>query len=251
MVQLLQTLSSISTHIYKVVILNNNSIDETNTITSNAFGYTIDLISSKVNVGLRNNLIKSYSKILDFDNLDYHYVWILSDDDYIDVFLLEKIVKNLSKSISPLYFINHSVRSRGKILKKSVLSKLPSEYLNLRKILRIDGPQFMLLGSMIYKREIIDHNSINLQRIIKNSEITLPFRFAMYFAEYKLNIINYPESFINDQTDISWEDESFLVYRKYLLNDLFKLLLVKRDFTYLVDIFIYIFNKVKNRFLNV
>jgi hypothetical protein len=178
-------------------------------------------------------------------------VWILSDDDYIDVLLLEKVVKNLSQGISPLYFINHSVRSRGEILKNSVLSKLPSEYLNLRKILRVDGPQFMLLGSMIYEREIIDNNSINLQRIIKNSEITLPFRFAMYFAGYKINIINYPESFINDQTEISWKDESYLVYRKYLLNDLFKLLLVKKDFTYIVDIFIYVFNKVKSRFSNV
>jgi hypothetical protein len=248
---LLQTLDSIRTHIYKIVILDNNSTDGTNTIKSNTFGYSIDLISSKLNVGLRNNLIKSYTKILDYDNLEYDYVWILSDDDYLDEFLLDKIVENLIKKKASLYFVNHSVKSSGEILKKSALSELPSKYFNLREIFRIDGPQFMLLGSMIYKREILGNNSINLQRIINNSEITLPFRFAMYFAGYNINIINYPESFINDQTEISWKDESYLVYRKYLLNDLFKLFLVKRDFKYLVDIFKYIFNKVKSRFSNV
>lgn len=248
---MLQTLGSIRTYIYRIIILDNNSTDETNTIKSNTFGYSIDLISSRVNVGLRNNLIKSYTKTLDFDNLEYEYVWILSDDDYVNVFLLDKIVDNLLKKDSSLYFVNHSVQSCGKILKKSALSKHPSAYLNLRKIFRIDGPQFMLLGSMIYRRDIFENNISNLQSVINNSEITLPFRFAMYFASYNIKVINHPEFFINDQTEISWEDESFFVYRKYMLNDLLQLFLVKRDYTYLIDMLIYILNKVKSKLLNV
>lgn len=245
MLSLLQTISTINSNIYRVIILDNNSSDQTNSIKNESFGYPIDLISSDVNVGLRKNLIKSYS--IAINKFDYEYVWILSDDDYIDITLLKLIVDNLKENKSELFFINHSVRSSGIQIKKSVLSKDVNTYYNLKDIFRKDGPQFMLLGSMIYKRDILNKNTSCLKNLIIHSEITLPFRFAMFFRNYKLAIINHPELFINDQTEISWIDQSHLVYRKYILIDLFKLFIIKKSFDYILDIFYYVKFKLRKQ----
>ncbi len=243
MLGLLQTLTSIKANIYRIIILNNNSSDQTNSIINESFGFPLDLISSEVNVGLRKNLIKSYSVAI--NKFDYDYVWILSDDDYLDTALLKLIVHNLIEKKTDLFFLNHSVRSGNIQIKNTVLSKDINSYYNLKDIFRTDGPQFMLLGSMIYSREILEKHEGDLNNLIINSEITLPFRFAMFFRDYKLSIINYPELFINDQTEISWVDQSHLVYRKYLLIDLFKLFIITKSFDYILDIFYYIKIKLK------
>jgi glycosyltransferase involved in cell wall biosynthesis len=247
LIELLRRVESIREDVSKLIILNNNSSDETNNLKIADFGYPIELTSSSLNVGLRGNLIKSYFTAISNHNFEYDFVWILSDDDHLEPILLREIVIKLRKEKSELYFLNHSVVSNGSLIKESVLSKEITTYKNIRDIFRTDGPQFMLLGSLIYRRDILEKNKKILKKLIARSEITIPFRFAMYFGKSNLIIVNHPKLFINDQSDISWKDEGKKVYRKYLLIDLFKLFLVSISFKYLVDILLYLVIRTLNR----
>ena len=134
--KLINKIQYISNYVSELVIIDNCSDDATQKIPSIKWsGLTIVYKRNNFNAGLKGNLVKSYEEAI--TNVQSNYVWIMSDDDELDIDIFHDIVRQLQFNKGKLYFINHSSRIDGEIIRKTAITKNINFYNNLRDVFRV------------------------------------------------------------------------------------------------------------------